>query len=332
MRHFIATILRRLLNVAGLYDIRGTLAAIQAQQVEILNSIRRLDRQPQPNRGQFDQILNRLYAASLRCRSIVRGNGVADRNASGLADYYATLAGLVSHHWSGQLPPPDKFPDDDLSLDYARRHGAPAANEEAVASEQLPHYTWQHFFSIHDSGVFLVLAQAGNPAAGLRDATGEVFSFDYRTMRCHRATGQLPGLTTLGPWAQLGDMLIEQNVFNSVLLVPIDISAAGASAQDQLGLALRRIQNELGSRLIPFSAVIWQQGASDAGQGSAYNAHQLDLIAALRELGVFAPVMFEQHTNVDAARGVFAGPSNAQASAAEWAETIKSQRDLLGKL
>jgi hypothetical protein len=223
-----------------------------------------------------------------------------------LAVHYARLASLVSRHWvAGTGPPVDPYPDDNLSFEYASTVVGDRANRKAPDDEEPPPLPWRQLWADPDCGVFLVLGEANAANHGERCylPQRDVFNLDFRDMRCHRAQDPLAGASGCGGsiWSRLGDGLIETGAFRRVLFVPLacgDTSirdwAPEGTMHRRTALALSRLRKELDVSVLPFSAVLWQQGETEANRtqmsARAYKMHFHDIVADLRANGVFAPV------------------------------------------
>jgi Carbohydrate esterase, sialic acid-specific acetylesterase len=224
----------------------------------------------------------------------------------GLAAHYARLADLVSRYWIARTQSPaDPYPDDDMTLEYSIAADVYCAADEAPVEEELPSFPWRQLCFDRDCGVLLVLGQSNAANHGDTRYTSQydVYSLDVLRMRCVRAADPLAGATGSGGsvWSRLGDMLIETGVFRRVLLVPLafgesfikDWSPEGPMHR-RTALALSRLRKELGVAVLPFSAVLWQQGEAEANRSQmsarSYKMRFHDLVADLRANGVFAPV------------------------------------------
>ena len=236
-----------------------------------------------------------------------------------LAVHYARLASLVSRHWvAGTGPPVDPYPDDDLSLEYALAAIDAGAIDKSPEASWHPLLPWRQLWADRDCGIFLVLgeANAANHGEACYTPLSDVFSLDFRDMRCHRAQDPLAGISGHGGsiWSRLGDRLIESGGFRRVLFVPL--ARGDASIRDwapegtmhrRTALALSRLRKELDVSVLPFSAVLWQQGETEANRSQmsaqAYKMHFHDMVADLRANGVFAPVFVACATFCEAGGG-----------------------------
>jgi len=149
---------------------------------------------------------------------------------------------------------------------------------------------------------------------------------------CYVATDPLLGATERrGNFAgRLADMLIELDVFDTVVLTPISVGGSrieewtrGGSRHRRLQVAIKRV-HDAG---LAFTHLLWHQGETNAGHGPDYRVYVdsfMDIHAALRSYGVSAPVYVAQASVcrtppceiirqaqrevVDPARGILAGP------------------------
>jgi|GEM_PF-4159824 len=235
-----------------------------------------------------------------------------------LACWYALAADLVAQFWGHDgCPPPDPYPDDDFTLDYAiqRNVFVPGPGNEADAASDARRVPWRQLFGEPDCGVFLVCGQsnAANHGEGTYAPKHAVYNFDFLRFRCVRADDPLGGASGNGGsiWSRLGDLLVERGVFRSVVFVPIAVGGSfvtdlvpGGSKHGRTTLALSRLMKALGQLPLPFSAVLWQQGEAEANHtamsAAAYQAHLRDVVADLRSRGVFAPVFVAAATYCEA--------------------------------
>lgn len=263
----------------------------------------------------------------------------------GFANHLMKSASRISKDLLRRTDPmPDPHPDDDMSEDYSKRSGIYVPGNEVEVEPCRQSYPWRHLLVDPQCAVVLVLGQsnAGNHGDTPYSAQRAVYSLDFLRMNCYRAVDPLPGASGTGGsvWSRLGDRLIEERLFQRVLYVPL--AFGGSFLTDwcpqgvmnrRVQLALSRLKKDLGSSILPFSAVIWQQGEAEANHtemtAAAYKMHFHDLLGDLRSNGVFAPIFVARATvceagphpfkNHDAIReaqtslpdshaGIFAGP------------------------
>jgi Carbohydrate esterase, sialic acid-specific acetylesterase len=344
LRHEVANASQRLL------ETRNRVSQAQSQLGETLSQIIALRREIGSSAGhaRFSGLhelpLQLDFAANSYLNADVAG-AEACAESRALAVHYARLANLVSRHWvSGAGLPADPYPDDDLSPEYAIAAIDDGAAQKAADNSDLPTLPWRQLWTDPDCGVLLVLGQsnAANHGEARYTAAKDVFSLDFRHMLCRRAADPLAGASGAGGsiWPRLGDLLIETGAFRRVLLVPL---ACGESSikdwtpegtmHPRTTLALSRLRKELDVSVLPFSAVLWQQGETEANHtqmsAQAYKMHFHDVVADLRANGVFAPIFaacatfceasppaFQNRTAIrqallelpDATGGIFGGP------------------------
>jgi hypothetical protein len=263
-------------------------------------------------RGELARALDSLGQRCLATESCSKGEQTA------LAHCYALAADLVTKYWGRDgYPPPDLYPDDDFTLDYAIRHNIFLAGggDEAEAAADAPRVPWRDLFRDPDCGVFLVLGQSNAANHGERTYSPKhaVYSFDFLRFRCVRANDPLGGSSGNGGsiWSRLGDLLVERGVYRSVLFVPLAFGGnfvtdmiPGGSKHGRTTLALSRLMKALGRAPLPLSAVFWQQGEAEANHTTmsavVYQAHLRHVVADLRSQGVFAPVFVAASTYCEA--------------------------------
>jgi Carbohydrate esterase, sialic acid-specific acetylesterase len=301
---------RKIIEIsARLLDTRSGVS--QAQLSETLSQVVALRKQANGSAGGARH--DGLHALSLQLDLAANGFGGLElaeshtlSESSALAVHYARLANLVSQHWiAGAEPPSDPYADDDLSPEYARTtigDGVAGKMPDEPESVSLP---WRQLWADPDCGIFLLLGEgnAANHGEGHYIPLGAVFSLDFRHMCCRRAQDPLAGASGRGGsiWPRLGDKLIENGAFRRVLFVPLageDTSIKDWTPEGPMhcrtALALSRLRKQLGVAVLPLSAVLWQQGETEANRtlmsAQAYKMHFHDIVADLRANGVFAPV------------------------------------------
>lgn len=327
-----------------LADTKGGVSQLQSQSGEILSHMVVLRREiaavsgsPETGSGvsearkQANGSGGRALHDSLRCLPLqldiaanahvtaIPEGSQPQGESQALAVHYARLASLVSRHWvAGTGPPVDPYPDDDLSPEYALAAIDAGAIDKSPDDAWHPLLPWRQLWADPDCGVFLVLgeANAANHGEACYTPMSDVLSLDFRNMRCHRAQDPLAGASGRGGsiWSRLGDRLIESGGFRRVLFVPLacgDTSIRGWAPEGTMhrrtALALSRLRKELGVSVLPFSAVLWQQGETEANRSQmsaqAYKMHFHDMVADLRANGVFAPVFAACATFCEAGGG-----------------------------
>jgi lysophospholipase L1-like esterase len=126
---------------------------------------------------------------------------------------------------------------------------------------------------------------------------GDPGVFNYFQGRCYRATDPLLGTDFGGGnvWTLIGNALVEQKLFDAVILADIAVSgsyigqwAPGGRLHGRLLDAVRSI-----GPMLAFTHVFIQQGEADLMAGTPaeqYSARFGKVIAALRENGIHAPI------------------------------------------
>jgi Carbohydrate esterase, sialic acid-specific acetylesterase len=308
----IVVLRREIAEASGrLAETRRGVSQAQSQLGEILSQVTQSRRQANGSGGGARH--DTLRCLPLQLDIAASAHVIADPAGSqppgesqALAVHYARLASLVSRHWvAGTGPPVDPYPDDDLSLEYALAAIDAGAIDKSPEAPWHPLLPWRQLWADPDCGVFLMLgeANAANHGEACYTPLSDVFSLDFRDMRCHRAQDPLAGASGRGGsiWSRLGDRLIETGAFRRVLFVPLACSdtsirdwAPEGTMHRRTALALSRLRKELDVSVLPFSAVLWQQGETEANRtqmsAQAYKMHFHDIVADLRANGVFAPV------------------------------------------
>jgi hypothetical protein len=184
------------------------------------------------------------------------------------------------------------------------------------------------------TAVILIFGQSNGANSG--DAPyvprHRVINFNLFDGHCYVAKDPLLGTTERrGNFAsRMADMLIEQGLFDTVVLAPIGVGGSrieewttGGARHRRLQIAIKRAAD---SRL-NFTHVLWHQGESNAGvdaNADLYTGCFLNIHGALRSYDVGAPIYVAQATIcnsppnetirsaqravVDLVSGIFAGP------------------------
>jgi hypothetical protein len=129
-------------------------------------------------------------------------------------------------------------------------------------------------------------------------ATEGVNNFNYHDGKCYRSEDPLFGADGDGGsvWGRVGDQLIASNAFDKVLIVPFGIGGTGLDEWTTGGRLHPRVKHtaqQLQQAGIEPTHVLWHQGENDARDGTtseAYVAMFTDLVEAMRNYGIKAPV------------------------------------------
>jgi hypothetical protein len=171
--------------------------------------------------------------------------------------------------------------------------------------------------------------------------SNRVFNLNLFDSQCYAARDPLLGCTeNRGNFAtRMADLLIQQNYFDSIALMPIGVGGSRIKEGTTGGARHRRLQVAIKRAIdyeLLFTHVLWHQGESNAGEdadGRLYAACFMNIHSALRGYGVAAPVYVAQATIcnsppneiirsaqravVDPALGIFAGPDTDTIGAAD---------------
>ena len=131
-----------------------------------------------------------------------------------------------------------------------------------------------------------------------------VFNFNVFDGHCYVAKDPLLGATERrGNFAsRMADMLIERDLFDSVVLAPISVGGSRIEEWTTGGARHRRLQVAIKRAAdfgLTFTHALWHQGESDAradADGNLYAACFMNIHAALRSYGVDAPIYVAQAT------------------------------------
>lgn len=156
------------------------------------------------------------------------------------------------------------------------------------------------------SAVILVFGQSNGANSGDTPytPTRAVFNFNLFDGMCYVAKDPLLGATEArGNFAsRLADMLIEQNIFDTVILAPISVGGSRIEEWTTGGTRHRRLQVAIARAHIlglRFTHALWHQGESNAGQDADQTSYMrcfMDIHSALRRYGVGCPIYVAQAT------------------------------------
>jgi hypothetical protein len=267
---------------------------------------------------------------------------------NGLARHYSDCAERLAREVAiGQAAGSrDLFPADDGSVGFVQSQNVYVTGAEVEIAPGRATVPWPHLFERRDCGIFLVCGQsnAANHGEGVYAPRHQVFALNFMDLRCYRADDPLPGASGNGGSARsrLGDLLIEQGLYRSVLFVPIAVCGTfiadwaddGKPARSRLLLTLERLRKRLATHFLGFDGVFWQQGEAEANltdmEAETYQANFGCVADALRAGGVYAPIFvacsticegptphpFRNHDEIrkgqlglaDMTRGIIVGP------------------------
>src|SRR6516165_291417 len=131
-----------------------------------------------------------------------------------------------------------------------------------------------------------------------------VFNFNLFDGHCYAPRDPLLGTTeSRGNFAsRMADMLIERNLFDTVVLAPIGVGGSRIEEWTTGGARHRRLQvviKRATDNALTFTHVLWHQGESNAGidaDAELYIGCFLNIHEALRSYGVDAPIYVAQAT------------------------------------
>lgn len=133
------------------------------------------------------------------------------------------------------------------------------------------------------------------------DAPG-VFNFNFFDGRCYEARDPLLGTTGNGSpvWTRVGRGLIGAGLFDRVVIAPIAVGGSGIRRWvpgGDLHPRIGRAQAGLEAAGLRATHVLWHQGESDVRRDPAlYESQFAAILAAMRDLGIDAPVYVAQAT------------------------------------
>jgi hypothetical protein len=157
------------------------------------------------------------------------------------------------------------------------------------------------------SAIILVIGQSNAAnSGGQRFASTTARVFDYANRKCSIAASPLLGNSGISgePWTAIGDRLVSNGHFDSVVLVPAAIGGSGLSewiAEGRLRRMLKEVVQDA-QRLYRITHVLWHQGETDLAIGASeesYVAGFKSLAGDLRGLGIAAPIYVSTATHCE---------------------------------
>ena len=318
MRRRIKGAVAKLLGMAGSNPMADESRAQHLHVVEALEDIRarlsEIDAVRNGPGGCFAavRILDTLAGAALSAAEAAETNAATELN--GLACHYSDCAERLAHEVTtgSAVGSRDLFPADDGSVGFVQSQNIYLTGAEVEITPDRATVPWPHLFERRDCGIFLVCGQsnAANHGDGVYAPRHQVFALNFMDMRCYRADDPLPGASGHGGsvWSQLGDLLVEQGLYRSVLFVPIavcgtfiaDWADENKPAHSRLLLTLERLRKRLGTHFIGVDGVFWQHGEAEANltdmDAGTYQARFGSIVDALRAGGVYAPIFIARST------------------------------------
>ncbi|HEY7229030.1 MAG TPA: sialate O-acetylesterase [Pseudolabrys sp.] len=177
----------------------------------------------------------------------------------------------------------------------------------------------QNWFSIHDTAgrkqttaaidgdrsrtaVIIILGQsnAANHGSGRYVAKHRVDNFNIYDGKCYRAEDPLLGASGDGGnfATRLGDKIIEDGLFDRVILAPIGMGGTTVEQWADEGMFNRRIPvliRRLYDAGLSADFILWHQGEGNAGMGDRdgrqYRKNLLEVVETFRRYGVTAPFL-----------------------------------------
>lgn len=126
--------------------------------------------------------------------------------------------------------------------------------------------------------------------------------------KCYQAKGKALGISGVYPsWigARLGDVLIDRNLYDRVIMVPMSIGGtwatewANTTVKPFLGRRIGNVECMLQSVGLEPSYVIWMQGENETNgrtTQAAYTASLNTIIGLIRNSGITAPILINIET------------------------------------
>jgi hypothetical protein len=150
------------------------------------------------------------------------------------------------------------------------------------------------------TAVIVILGQsnAANHGAGRYAAKNRVDNFNLYDGKCYHAEDPLLGSSGDGGnfATRLGDKLIEEGLFDRVILAPIAMGGTTVEQWAEEGMFNRRIPvliRRLHDAGLNADYILWQQGEGNPGMGDRggrqYRKNLLEVIETFRKYGVDAP-------------------------------------------
>jgi len=123
--------------------------------------------------------------------------------------------------------------------------------------------------------------------------------YNYYNKKCYKAKEPLLGATGKGgnPCSRLGDMIVKNNLYKNVLLVPLGVGGSSikrwATSGSRINSLLIKTITELQESGFTITHILWHQGETDREMGTKkedYKRMFLSIVNDIRNLGVEAPI------------------------------------------
>lgn len=153
--------------------------------------------------------------------------------------------------------------------------------------------------------VLLIAGQSNAANSGGQRYVGLPNVVNYFAGKCYAAASPLLGATGISgdPWTLLGNMIIERNLADRVVLVASAMSGSSIERWKDgapLNLMLRSVISDLATHY-RITGILWHQGEWDHGSmtQSDYSAKFLSLVESIRRLEVDAPIYISVASRCD---------------------------------
>lgn len=146
--------------------------------------------------------------------------------------------------------------------------------------------------------VALVFGQSNSANEGESPKTAKRNVYSFYKGKCYRAKDPLLGASGEGGsvWTRLGDRIIEENLYNQVLFVPIGVGGTQIARWKPDGDLHKRILEsikDLKKHNLTLTHMLWHQGEMDAVLNTSkeeYKKMFLDMLESIRANGIDAPI------------------------------------------
>jgi hypothetical protein len=147
------------------------------------------------------------------------------------------------------------------------------------------------------TAVVLVIGQsnAANTGPTRYEPKQNVYNYNFMDGKCYVARDPLLGAQGQGGsvWSRLGDMLVAENQFERVLLVPVVVGSTTVMnwASGEMSISLQSVIRDVRDKGIEITHILWHQGEADRTTSyKSYKSSFLRMADNIHAAGVSAPL------------------------------------------
>ncbi len=152
--------------------------------------------------------------------------------------------------------------------------------------------------NLSNTMVALAFGQSNSANSGETHYASKHSIFNFYNGRCYRAADPLLGASSDkgSVWTRLGDLIVEDGLYDSVIFVTIGIKSTSVSRWQPDGDLFQRIvdaSNRLDGQGLKLTHLFWHQGEADGALGTSkgeYKASFIEMVEGIRGLGIGAPL------------------------------------------